>query len=157
MRAYKNAAYCLQDFMDTFDARKTDPDAAERYRYFVDMAGKAWREYLRWHAHERWNDKYLKEPLKQVVRGDDGLIKVADGIIFPILAALSRFVKHRNGQWTVVYPKVFHDEDMLIAARRQLIQCDGRPMLMGRSGGAYEALMTLTEMAERYSAHATAS
>jgi hypothetical protein len=57
----------------------------------------------------------------------------------------------------MVYPKVFHDEDMLIAARRQLTQCGGRPMLMGRSGAAYEALMTLTEMAERYSAQATAS
>ncbi len=50
-------------------------------------------------------------------------------------------------KWKIVYPKVFHDEDMLIAARRQLIQCGGRPMLMGRSGAAYEALMTLTEMA----------
>jgi len=29
---------------------------------------------------------------------------------------------------------------MLIAARRQLSQCGGRPMLMGRSGAAYEAL-----------------
>jgi hypothetical protein len=57
-------------------------------------------------------------------------------------------------RWKIVYPKVFHDEDMLIAARRQLIQCDGRPMLMGRSGAAYEALTTLTEMAERYSAQA---
>jgi hypothetical protein len=95
-------------------------------------------------------------------------IKVSDGIVFPILAALSRFVKRVNVthpsvsavprmRWRLVYPKVFHDEDMLIAARRQLIQCGGRPMLMGRSGAAYEALMTLTEMAERYSAHAAAS
>ena len=54
-------------------------------------------------------------------------------------------------------PKVFADEDMLIAARRQLSQCGGRPMLMGRSGAAYEALMILTEIAERYSAQAAAS
>ena len=40
---------------------------------------------------------------------------------------------------------------MLIAARRQLSQCGGRPMLMGRSGATYEALILLTEMAERYS------
>jgi hypothetical protein len=55
-------------------------------------------------------------------------------------------------QWRIVYPNVFRDEDMLVAARRQLIQCGGRPMLMGRSGAAYEALMLLTEMPERYSA-----
>lgn len=166
MRAYKNAAYCLQDFIEIFDSRETDPENAARYRYFVDMAGPAWAEYQRWHAHERWNDKRLREPLRQVIRGDDGIIKVSDGIIFPILSALSRFVKKQpvgmlkrrtSKIWKIVYPKVFHDEDMLIAARRQLIQCGGRPMLMGRSGAAYEALMTLTEMAERYSAQAMAA
>jgi hypothetical protein len=164
MRAYKNAAYCLQDFMEIYDTREVDKGNRARYRYFVDMAGEAWTEYLRWHAHEQWNDKRLLEPLRQVVRGEDGIIKVSDGIIFPILAALSRFVKDvptrtaaPRSRWSIVYPKVFQDEDMLRAARRQLVQCDGRPMLMGRSGAAYEALMTLTEMAERYSAQVAAS
>ena len=160
MRAYKNAAYCLQDFIEICDTRGTEPENAARYRYFVDMAGPAWTEYMRWHAHEQWNDKRLREPLRQVVRGDDGIIKVSDGIVFPILSALSRFVKKVSAkkgllalrsEWKIIYPKVFRDEDMLVAARRQLIQCGGRPMLMGRSGAAYEALMLLTEMAERYS------
>ena len=31
-----------------------------------------------------------------MVRGDEGAIKVSDGIIFPILSALSRFVKQTN-------------------------------------------------------------
>jgi hypothetical protein len=158
MRAYKNAAYCLQDFIEIFDSRETDQSNAARYRYFVDMVGPAWHEYLRWQTHEQWNDKRLREPLRQVVRDDDGIVKVSDGIVFPILSALSRFVKRtKSGHWKIVYPKVFHDEDMLIAARRQLIQCGGRPMLMGRSGAAYEALILLTEMAERYSSQAAAS
>jgi hypothetical protein len=77
---------------------------------------------------------------------------------YVFLSALSRFVKvTKAGRWKLVYPKVFTDEDMLIAARRQLSQCDGRPMLMGRSGAAYEALMILTEMAERYSAQVATS
>jgi hypothetical protein len=63
-------------------------------------------------------------------------------------------LRREEPAWRIVYPKVFQDEDMLIAARRQLTQCGGRPMLMGRSGAAYEALMILTEMAERYSAQA---
>jgi hypothetical protein len=158
MRAYKNAAYCLADFMAIADKRNINSDDADRYRYFVDMAGVAWSEYCRWDKHEGWNDKRLREPLNQVVRDDDGIVKVSDGILFPILAALSRFAKQsKGGRWKIVYPKVFRDGDMLIAARRQLKQCNGRPMLMGRSGAAYEALMTLTEMAERYSAEATAS
>lgn len=153
MRAYKNAAYCLQDFVEIADTRSVEKGNAERYAYFIDMAGQAWREYSKWKTHANWKDKYLLGRLKQAVRDDDGYIKeAADGIIFPILCALSRFVKqNKKGRWEIMYPKVFRDDDMLIAARRQLSQCDGRPMLMGRSGGAYEALMILTEMAERYS------
>ena len=156
MRAYKNAAYCLQDFITIADSRNVDERAAARYGYFIDMAGAAWREYKRWKGHTAWNDKRLIERLRQAVRSDDGIIReISDGIVFPILSALSRFVRQgKNGKWRIAYPKVFDDEDMLIAARRQLSQCDGRPMLMGRSGNAYEALMTLTELAVRYSAQA---
>jgi hypothetical protein len=155
MRAYKNAAYCLQDFMDLVDAKKSDKANIERYKYFIDMAGEAWREYERWQSHPKWNDKRLLEPLGQAVR-EDGVIKeISDGIVFPILSALSAFVKRgKNGHWGISYPKVFQDEDMLIAARGQLRQCSGRPMLMGRSGQAYLALMTLTGMADRYSSQA---
>lgn len=158
MRAYKNAAYCLQDFIVIHDSRATDQANAVRYGYFIDMAGLAWTEYEKWLKHPQWNDKRLREPLGQAVRGEDGVIKqISDGIVFPILSALSRFVKRTNGgHWGILYPKVFRDEDMLIAARRQLKECSGRPMLMGRSGGAYSALITLTEMAERYSAEVRA-
>ena len=48
MRAYKNAAYCLQDFMEIFDGRTTDKGNAARYGYFIDMAGAGWHEYERW-------------------------------------------------------------------------------------------------------------
>lgn len=155
MRAYKNAAYCLQDFMAIADAKNDDRESGKRYQYFVDMAGSAWDEYERWKKLEKWNDKYLLERLRQVVRDQDGAIKeVSDGIVFPILSALSKFVKRKNSVWKLSYPKVFRDEDMLLAARRQLSQCGGRPMIMGRSGAAYEALMILTEMADRYSSEA---
>lgn len=156
MRAYKNAAFCLRDFMAIFDSRKSDKGNAAQYAYFIDMAGAGWHEYERWRTHEHWNDKRLLERLGQGVRGEDCISKeISDGIVFPILSAMSRFVKqNKSGHWKMVYPKVFKDEDMLTAARRQLKQCDGRPMLMGRSGAAYEGLMTLTEMAERYSAEA---
>ncbi len=152
MRAYKNAAYCLQDYVETHDNSASSKQDQARYKYFTDMAGTAWSEYQRWKKLDKWNDKHLLERLRQAIRGEDGTIKeVSDGIVFPILSALSRFVKLKNGKWQLVYPKVFQDEDMLIAARRQLSQCGGRPMLMGRSGAAYEALILLTEMAERYS------
>ena len=99
MRAYKNAAYCLQDFIEIVDTKATDQSSMARYRYFVDMAGPAWSEYARWKKHEHWNDKRLMERLRQAVRGDDGIIKeISDEYqrIFPVLSALSRFVKKKK-------------------------------------------------------------
>ena len=37
MRSYKNAAACLDDFGKVFRERKSDPDQARRYHYFVAM------------------------------------------------------------------------------------------------------------------------
>jgi hypothetical protein len=54
------------------------------------------------------------------VRSETGEIKeISDGIVFPILPALSRLVKQnaKTGRWEIHYPRVFHDEDMVIAAR----------------------------------------
>ena len=84
---------------------------------------------------------------------------VPDGLIFPILAALSRFVVFDQDKevWQLNVPKVFRDEDMIEAARRQLKQAQGKPVHMGRSGAAYEGLMLLTEMAVRYAEQARAN
>ena len=51
------------------------------------MGRTAWREYEKWHAHEQWNNKRLLQHLRQVDRADDGIVKVSDGIVFPILSA----------------------------------------------------------------------
>jgi hypothetical protein len=82
MRAYKNAASCLQDFVQIVNTRATDQGNAARYAYFVDMAGPDWTEYVRWKTHELWNDKRLMERLRQAVRSNDGIIKeILDSIV----------------------------------------------------------------------------
>ena len=48
----------------------------------------------------------------------------------------------------MVVPARFRDARLVEAARRQLRQHQGSPILMGRSGAAYETLMGLTEMAD---------
>lgn len=152
MRAYKNAASCLADFERVYLERDADPDQMARYHYFVDMAGTAWRTYRKWSTHPDWASRYLREDAKQVKRRNGSHV-VADGLIFPILAALSNFVTFDEDEekWDLRVPEVFRDEDMIEAARRQLKQHQGKPVYMGRSGSAYEGLMLLTEMAVRYS------
>lgn len=155
MRAYKNAAQCLSGFEDTFRNKdnKDEPEAARRYAYFCDMAGEAWSAYLKWQGHSGWEGRRLRADAKQVRGGRNGKIVVADGVLFPIMAALSNFVHlDTEGVWRLSVPPIFRDEHLLEAARRQLLQHQGKPMLMGRSGPAYEGLMLLTEMANNYAA-----
>ncbi|MDE2227430.1 MAG: AIPR family protein [Alphaproteobacteria bacterium] len=151
MKAYKNAAQCLADFEHAYLKRNSGGTDAGRYRYFCDMAGEAWRVYTHWRSHSAWEGQYLRADAKQI-RRKSGEIVVADGLVFPALAALSNFVKKNegSGKWQMTVPGVFREEHLVEAARRQLKQHSGKPMLMGRSGAAYEALMLLTEMANQY-------
>jgi hypothetical protein len=149
MKAYKNAAFCLSDFVHIHQNR-SDPKQAERFQYFVDMAGAAWTVYKHWTTHKEWGTQRLREDAKQV-RRRDGKVIVNDGVVFPILSALSCFVQKdpSTGKWTLKIPSVFQEEDLITAARRLLKQHLGKPVVMGRSGAAYEGLMMLTEMAKR--------
>jgi hypothetical protein len=152
MKSYKNAALCLTDFVKDFQEKDTDPATARRYKYFCDMSGTAWKIYTYWQTHEGWEGMRLRSDAGQVRRREGRIKSVADGVIFPALAALSNFIKWNSvkNEWEFQPPSVFRDEDLLLGARRQLSQHGGSPVQMGRSGAAYEALMTLTEMANRY-------
>ena len=155
IRSYKNAASCLSDFIRIYDTRTSNPESKRQYQYFLDMAGKAWDLYLHWKTTEAWSDKRLRSDAQQAIRDTEGKItKVHDGVIFPILAALSKFVRFEKvtKRWTYQQPSVFDDEMMASSARRQLTAHEGKPMHMGRSSSAYEALRIMTEMAARMSA-----
>jgi len=150
MRSYKNAAACLDDFVRLYDARNADNESRDRYQYFLDMVAEGWRLYRLWRAHPEWDKLRLREDAKQVKRSADGKVeKVADGVIFPVLSALSKFVGYDEDKeaWAYLPPSVFQDRMMATAARRQLRAHDGKPMHMGRSSSAYEALQMMTEMA----------
>ena len=157
LKSYKNRNYCLIDFEADVLA-KDDPEksaaerreAQSRYDYFVAMVGKAWREYLKWRHHEGWKGQYLKDNTR-AVRRKDGSLTVADGVIFPILSAMSQFVvlNPKTGRWTLKVPAFFEDEEMIEAAREQLSGHDGNPMLMGRDAAVYETLALIPKMVIR--------
>ena len=116
------------------------------------MVGQAWSLYSKWRTHPEWERLRLREDAGQVKRKDGKIEKVADGVLFPILCALSRFVTFSGGQWSYRPPHVFREADIAYAARRQLTAHGAKPMHMGRSGSAYAALFLVTEMAQRFEA-----
>jgi hypothetical protein len=140
LKSYKNRNYCLVDFEnDVINKDKDDAAAATRYQCFVDLAGPAWSEYLKWQQHPAWAGKRLKG-VKQIKRSGNSHL-VSDGVIFPIIGAMSEFVKKDvRGRWSIEVPNIFEDEAMIEAAREQLSANKGQPMLMARTAGVYSAL-----------------
>jgi hypothetical protein len=157
LKSYKNRAYCLVDFEADVLAKETDPGARARYEYFVDMSGIAWQEYSKWRHHEGWKGRRLKETTRAIRRTSDGGLTVADGVIFPIVAAMSYFVsRNKKGCWRLHIPPIFDEAEMLDAARDQLSAHNGNPMLMGRNAAVYEALSLLPKMVLRVSTRVSA-
>lgn len=149
INAYTNSAKSLQNFINIYHSENEED--VNRYNYFCDMAGIAWRTYQFWRRHPDAEGFHFRENAKHVKRDKEGrIVAIADGIIFPILASLSSFVKKDpKGHWKLTPPDVFRDKSLISCARRQLKAHKG-PIMMGRSEGAYEALKDCTEMANEY-------
>lgn len=158
LKSYKNRAFCLVDFekdvldRDNAEDRKIRAAAAERYQCMMDLAGPAWKQYLRWRHHKDWAGRRLKQSTRAIRRTDGGYT-VADGVIFPILSAMSLFIEKEptTGKYRFDIPDVFEDKDMIEAARDQLTAHKGNPMLMGRNAAVYDAMTMLTRMVLRVS------
>jgi hypothetical protein len=155
--AYKQGGKCLADFSDWALNAKSDPIAKKLYDFTVQIGPVAIREYRYWEQHESWNGHRLHEYGKKSdkphggrpVRRDRATGKVtwvAPGILFPIMSALSAFVRQKNGQWVLEKPKVSFKEDELIRrAVQQFRALEREVALMGRSEAAYDALSIYTE------------
>ena len=151
LKAYRNRAQCLIDF-EVICRQKIDGDlrATERYQYYVDIAPFAWKEYLHWRHHEGWEGKRLFESTKAIKRDGNDSVTVTDGIVFPILSAMSLFVgKNADGRWVITKPSIFDDSEMLEAAVDQFRSNQSNPMYMGRNAGVYESLMLIPKMVHR--------
>jgi hypothetical protein len=148
LKAYKQRGQCRASFETAAFAAMKDPhcEQAQSHGFYVDIAPYAWKEYQHWRSHPGWRGKYLQERTNAITRAE-GEHTVADGIVFPILAALSLFVKKEKGHWILEKPRIFRDEMMIDAALSQLrVSCGGKVFLMGRQAGVYESLRLIPKM-----------
>jgi AIPR protein len=168
LKAYKNKEKCLQEFAEWHrdkdykeDRNKNDEQNKEsreradkakaRYDFTIQIAPKAWKEFQSLNIDDSWNGHRLHETTKhggRAVRRDEKkkVEWVAPGILFPMIKALSAFVqKNSKNKWTISYPELFRQEELISRAVKQFRGHELDPYVMGRSVGAYEALVTYTE------------
>jgi hypothetical protein len=142
--AYRHRSRCLKDFAEVMDDQKKWSDA---FRLFLDLAPSAWKLYQRLRGEQAFS-------ILRCVKGEtstrgktvtpDG---VPDGIVFPMLSALSRFVRVVKGTWRIDVPKNFPWNTLFEQARiQETTTASNNPQTMGKDADCYIALHGAIDM-----------
>lgn len=128
---YSMKSKCLREFQD-IHRRANSPtaeevesgdaeEAKELYQYYLDIAPQALELYERWKKHSGFEGSRLRS----LERDNGSIVDVPDGIVFPIIASLSAFVRKVDGKWTYCPPQKFNDADIIKAAKGQYMNAAG--------------------------------
>ena len=136
--AYRHRSRCLTDFATVMDKPREWPVA---HQFFLDVAANCWKLYKRLKGEQAFSQLVCVKG--EVVGGrkqvaPDG---VPDGIVFPMLSALSRFMKQRDGHWSLEIPERFPWPTFFQAATQQETTASANnPNTMGKKAECYIAL-----------------
>lgn len=152
---YIEAKTCLRPEMCE-EEQEAIQHSQELYHTILDLAPAAWRKYT-----ELVNSNALAgRRYRWIEREDDGTNWLPDGVILPVMAALSCFLTSKRKvrprgvakkDWTekkaYVYTTPDGLEERLIRKAGKMCseQYGGSPALMGRDRMAYEVLITMVE------------
>lgn len=135
---YSQKTRCLKLFQ-----RLVEDGPVDVYQCCLDLAPVAWSLYETWKSHQGFRGTRIRS----IEREDGAIVEVPDGVIFPILAAHSAFVRldKKSNVWKVEKPKVFDDSELIAAAKQAYMDIAGHnPQSMGKSKACYSTLITIT-------------
>jgi len=143
--AYRHRSRCLKDFATVMDERTEWADA---YQLFLDIAVDAWNLYESLKSEQYFSRlrcvKSEGEVAGRKLVAKDG---VPDGIVFPLLSALSRFVRKERGRWKICVPKGFPWETLFRQAYiQETTTAANNPQTMGKDADCYTALHGAIDM-----------
>lgn len=163
--AYSAKAKCLREFQRIYEFAKRGEDSSgatvtdeERanfkklYQFYLDVAYDAWSLYVHWKKHPGFIGTRIRKG-QAVVREAGRVEDVNDGIVFPILAALSVFATYEKGKWRIAIPSGFDEKELAqhAAAAFQEI-AKSHPWDMGKSKACYQYLQSFTALYKKFSA-----
>lgn len=142
--AYRHRSRCLKDFAEVMDDKSKWSIA---HKLFLELAPQAWKLYHSLRGEQAFSSLHC-------VKGEEGNGRktvaadgVPDGILFPILSALSRFVRQVRGVWKLEIPKNFPWQTLFNQAKIQATTTAAHnPQTMGKDADCYIALHGAIEM-----------
>jgi hypothetical protein len=137
--SYSQKTRCLRLFQTLVE---DGPKSA--YEDFLAIAPIAWQLYERWKNHQGFKGTRIRS----IERADGKIVEVPDGVIFPVVAAHSPFVRKSKSGWKLAIPsKVYSDSDMIEAAKQAYFDiADHNPQTMGKSKACYSTLSRMTSI-----------
>jgi AIPR protein len=151
--AYSQRAKCLREFREMYE-KQENPNHPEHkkykelYKFYLDIVADAQDLYDKWKVHQG----FIGTRLRAIKRDEQGrnIEEVPDGIIFPILSALSAFTTKTRTGWKIVPPPTFNDADLIrAAASAYQNMADSHPNVMGKSKACYFHLFDITSLHRR--------
>ena len=142
--AYRHRSRCLKDFAMVMDDPKNWSAA---HKVFLDIAVDGWKLYERLKSEQFFSR--LKNVKGDRANGQKVVAKdgVPDGIVFPMLSALGRFVRKVNGQWKIAIPRGFPWETLFRGAYiQETTTAAFNPQTMGKMADCYIALHGAIDM-----------
>jgi hypothetical protein len=146
--AYRHRARCLKDYATVMESqieRKKDWESAATF--FVQMGWDAWTLYKKLKSEQSFS--FLKKVEGEVVASRKIVAPegVPDGIVFPMLSALSRFARQEQDGWTMKIPPTF-PWPVFFQMTANLFKntADHNPNTMGKHADCYISLHGMLEM-----------
>ncbi len=142
--AYRHRSRCLKDFAEVME----DPQRwRETHTYCLTAAPHAWRLYHRLKGEQYFSS--LQKVKGEMVGGRKQVLPdgVPDGIVFPMMSALSRFVETNRGKSALRIPERFPWKTLFAQAEMLFkTTADHNPQTMGKDTDCYVALHGVIEM-----------
>lgn len=142
--AYRHRSRCLKDFADVIN----DPGGwKDAHQFFLDMAWPAWALYKQLKNEQAFSALQKVEGRTEKGRKVVAPDGVPDGLVFPMLSALSRFAEKVRGKWKLKVPTTFPWQTLYRQAMTQHKTTAGHnPQTMGKSSDCYVALHGAIDM-----------
>lgn len=148
---YSQRTQCLRLFEKIYKKAKDENDPehgtyAKLYQFYLDAAPQALDLYYKWKQHQGFQGTGLRA----IERDGREIVEVPDGIVFPILAALSAFVAKGTRGWTYRAPDSFSDDELIQAAKSVYQEiAKSNPQTMGKNRACYSALFQITSIYQK--------
>lgn len=135
---YSQKTRCLKLFQHLVEDGPRDV-----YECCMDLAAEAWKLYEEWKSHQGFRGTRIRS----IERDGGEIIEVPDGVIFPIIAAHSAFVRKDQNRWVLRKPNLFTDDELISAAKQAYMEIAGHnPQTMGKNKACYSTLLTITSI-----------